>query len=201
MKVSDKILNKAISIKFLHTSFHPIDVFIFRYLYWSEWGGQPKISRISMDGKAETRRVLIDKEIVWPNALTIDYVQEILWWADAKLEKIERSNMDGTNRQVFIERNVGAPYSIAVSTNHVYWSNWNNGRIERVEKDSWGRSRVQSHSFSHYAFAITLIDGKKHQAGMHNALLFFHGVPYMFYLYIRGLETLEKLIQLFLEFN
>ncbi len=119
-----------------------------------------------MDGKPETRRVIIDGEIVWPNALSIDYQKAVLWWADAKLAKIERCNLDGTNRRVLTERNVGAPFSIAVSSQYVYWTNWNNGRIERIAKDSWNKNQIQSHSFSHYPFAITLIDGKKHEAGM-----------------------------------
>ena len=119
-----------------------------------------------MDGKPETRRVIIDGRIVWPNALTIDYPNAILWWADAKLGKIEHCNLDGSNRRIFTERNVGAPFSIAVSSNYVYWSNWNNGRIERVDRDTWSSSRIQSHSFIHYPFAITLIDGKKHEAGV-----------------------------------
>ena len=118
-----------------------------------------------MDGKPETRTVLIDQEIAWPNALAIDYHKSNLWWADAKLGKIERCNLDGTNRRVVTERNVGAPFSIAVSSRYVYWSNWDNARVERIEKDSWNKNQIQSQSFSKYPLAITLIDGKKHEAG------------------------------------
>ena len=120
-----------------------------------------------MDGMPETRRVLIDQEIIWPNALTIDYEKANLWWADAKLGKIERCNLDGTNRRVVTERvSVGAPFSIAVSTQYVYWTNWENSKVERIEKDSWNKNQIQSRRFSKHPLAITLIDGKKHKAGM-----------------------------------
>ena len=119
-----------------------------------------------MDGNAETRTVLVDQEIAWPNALAIDYQKSKLWWADAKLGKIERCNLDGTNRRVLTERNVGAPFSMAVSSQYVYWSNWDNAKIERIGKESWNKNQVQSRSFSKHPLAITLVDGKKHEAGM-----------------------------------
>ena len=136
------------------------------YLYWTEWGSQPRISRISMDGKSETRSVLIDKNIEWPNALAIDYRKGTLWWADAKLGKIERCNLYGTNRRIVTEQNVGSPFSIAVSPQYVYWTNWDNGRIERIEKESWNKNQIQSGSYSSYPLGIALIDGGKHEAGM-----------------------------------
>ena len=118
-----------------------------------------------MDGKPETRSVLIKDDITWPNALTIDYQKSNLWWADAKLGKIERCNLDGTNRRVIAERAVGSPFSIVVTSRYVYWTNWDNARLERIEKDSWNKNQIQSQSFSKHPLAITLIDGQKHQAG------------------------------------
>jgi len=38
-------------------------------MYWSDWGKQAKIERASLDGTQ--RKVLISKDLVWPNGLTL----------------------------------------------------------------------------------------------------------------------------------
>lgn len=67
-----------------------------RYMYWTDWGEIPKIERAGMDGT--NRSMIIDKEIYWPNGLTLDYSQQKLYWADAKHNFIHRSNLDGSSR-------------------------------------------------------------------------------------------------------
>ena len=59
-------------------------------MYWTDWGEVPKIERVGMDGAVDTRAVLIDKDIFWPNGLTLDYQDSRLYWADAKLKSINR---------------------------------------------------------------------------------------------------------------
>ena len=43
---------------------------------------------------------VITTEIKTPNALTIDHRAAKLYWADARLDKIERCEFDGSNRVV-----------------------------------------------------------------------------------------------------
>lgn len=69
---------------------------IFRFMYWTDWGEVPKIERAGMDGSS--RFIIINTEIYWPNGLTLDYQEQKLYWADAKLNFIHKSNLDGTNR-------------------------------------------------------------------------------------------------------
>lgn len=44
------------------------------------------------------RQVIVDGDIYWPNGLTIDLVEQKLYWADAKLSFIHRANLDGSLR-------------------------------------------------------------------------------------------------------
>ncbi len=67
-----------------------------RYMYWTDWGEIPKIERAGMDGT--NRSMIIDKDIYWPNGLTLDYSLEKLYWADAKHNFIHRCNLDGSSR-------------------------------------------------------------------------------------------------------
>ena len=61
-------------------------------MYWSDWGKAAKIERALMDGTQ--RKTIISGGLVWPNGLTIDEVQGVLYWADAKEDKIETSDLE-----------------------------------------------------------------------------------------------------------
>ena len=75
-----------------------------------------------MDGAA--RETLHNKSLVWPNALTLDYDSQILYWADANLDKIESSNVDGSNRKLVTVRGLFHTFGITVFQDRLYWSDW-----------------------------------------------------------------------------
>lgn len=75
-------------------------------MYWSDWSessttrlGGGKIEKAWMNGNG--RSIFVSHNMIWPNGLTIDYVNKALYWCDAFLHRIERINLDGTNRVCF----------------------------------------------------------------------------------------------------
>lgn len=72
-----------------------------RLIYWTDWGKHAKIEVAAMDGSM--RRVLVNDSLTWPNGLALDHEYERLYWADAKTDKIERCNLDGTDRVTMID--------------------------------------------------------------------------------------------------
>lgn len=76
----------------------------FRFVYWSDWGQQPKLERSRYNGT--DRQILIDSEIQWPNGLALDLADRKLYWGDAKKQRIERANLDGSNREVVISTDI-----------------------------------------------------------------------------------------------
>ena len=54
-----------------------------------------------MDGSM--RQTLINSSIGWPNGIAIDFEYQRLYWADAKLDKIEQVNLDGTDRKIIVD--------------------------------------------------------------------------------------------------
>lgn len=62
------------------------------YIYWTEWGGKPRIVRAFMDGT--NCMTLVDK-VGRANDLTIDYADQRLYWTDLDTNMIESSNMLG----------------------------------------------------------------------------------------------------------
>lgn len=69
-------------------------------MFWSDWGSKAGIFRADLDG-ANTKAI-IDSGLEWPNGVTIDLALNRLYWVDAKFDKIESSNIDGSDRKVCI---------------------------------------------------------------------------------------------------
>ena len=105
-------------------------------MYWTDWGSEARIERASMDGT--NRTVLHDTGLVWPNALTIDFHLQTLFWIDGKLGKLESSKVDGTERILLTKIGLGLPFGITLYKNLLYISDWNPPtlRIFQIDKRS-----------------------------------------------------------------
>jgi low-density lipoprotein receptor-related protein 1 (alpha-2-macroglobulin receptor) len=68
-------------------------------VYWTNWDSQkPAIQRSYF--RSIGVESIITTNIRMPNAVTLDHKEIKLYWADARLDKIERAEYDGTNRIV-----------------------------------------------------------------------------------------------------
>ncbi len=75
-----------------------------------------------MDGS--DRQTLHNTSLTWPNALTLDIQTQVLYWADANLDRIESSNTDGTNRQLLTTTGIFHPFAMTSFDGAVYWTDW-----------------------------------------------------------------------------
>lgn len=84
-----------------------------------------------MDGTART--VLVSSEIfwiVWINAVSLDIKNKVLYWCDARLDRIEKIDFQGNNRKVvFLLYNpVGGgffhKFGLAIYDDILYWTDW-----------------------------------------------------------------------------
>ena len=57
------------------------------WLYWTDWGNTPYIGRVGMDGTNAS--AIITTKLEWPNALTIDYTTNKIFFADSHLGFLE----------------------------------------------------------------------------------------------------------------
>lgn len=108
------------------------------YLYWSDWGSSAQILRARMSDGLR-KEVIIKSDLIWPNGIAIDYVDNKIFWVDANKDKLEKSDLDGQSRQVLIDRQrVYHPYSVTVYRNRVYWTDWQQHTIEHSNKYNGG---------------------------------------------------------------
>ncbi|XP_022244841.1 low-density lipoprotein receptor-related protein 4-like isoform X1 [Limulus polyphemus] len=101
------------------------------FLFWSDWGKLPKIERSFLDGSG--RRIIVATHLGWPNGLTIDYGAKQLYWADAQLDRIETSSLNGKNRVVLVQ-DIPHPFGLTQFSSYIYWTDWQSQTIERVDK-------------------------------------------------------------------
>lgn len=70
-----------------------------RDIYWTNWNEQkPSIMKATMSGDNIVE--IINSDIRTPNGIVVDPYPAKLYWCDARLDKIERANLDGSNRKV-----------------------------------------------------------------------------------------------------
>ena len=103
-------------------------------MYWSDWGAMPKIERCGLNGDLKTREVIINTSILWPNALTIDYTIDRIWWADDKMHTIESANFLGRDRRVILRESISHPFALTLFRNYMFWTDREHGSINRANK-------------------------------------------------------------------
>ncbi|KRY17271.1 Very low-density lipoprotein receptor [Trichinella patagoniensis] len=102
-------------------------------MFWTDWGVSPKIESAAMDG---TNRFAIDRDVIWPNGLTLDMLEHRLYWVDAKLKQICSSNYFGQDKKVILNsRNrIYHPFSVSVFEETLYWTDWNSEGVHMANK-------------------------------------------------------------------
>ena len=102
-----------------------------RWLFWTDWGENPKLERMSMDGTAHT--TIISSDIVWPSGLAIDHHTQTLYWCDASLDRLESSDFNGEHRTILMERQfIFYPFGLAYFNSTLYWGDWVVGFLYRL---------------------------------------------------------------------
>lgn len=105
------------------------------YLYFSSWHLQAYIGKLGMDGSNFTRILTWNDSIAWPNALTIDFFTDRLYFADAHLDYIAFSDLEGRHRHYVIRGNkVPHVFALSLFDDYIYWSDWNLKSISRANK-------------------------------------------------------------------
>lgn len=101
-------------------------------MYWTDWGNVARIEKSSMDGR--NRSVIHNTSLTWPNGLALDFQNQVLYWADASLDKIESSNVDGSNRRIITSFTDDLhPFGLALFDGILYFTDWAGSSVRSVD--------------------------------------------------------------------
>lgn len=99
------------------------------FLYWTDWGSPAKIEKGGLNGGDRT--ALVTDNIEWPNGITIDLLNQRLYWVDSKLHTLSSIDMQGGGRRTIIldEHKLAHPLGLTVFEERVYWTDVSNNAI------------------------------------------------------------------------
>ena len=83
-----------------------------------------------LDGS--NRTTLVNTSIGSPNGLTLDYEKEVLYWCDARKDRIESINLNNMTRRVLTTQ-VMHPFAITLYSNFLFWTDWGQRAIKRMD--------------------------------------------------------------------
>ncbi|XP_047035509.1 prolow-density lipoprotein receptor-related protein 1-like [Helicoverpa zea] len=113
-----------------------------RRLYWTNWNeSQPSIQRARASGRQ--LQTLVATHILMPNGLALDHEAKKLYWADARLDKIERMDYDGSRRRVVTRAHTDHPFDLAVAGPWLYWTDWLAHGVFRADKLAGGATPLR----------------------------------------------------------
>ena len=140
-------------------------IVVFRYMYWSDWGNEARIERAGMDGS--NRTILHNTDLIWPNGITIDYENQILYWIDASLDTLEYSNVDGTGRTLLNQGGeIAHPFSITLNDDYLFWTDWQELAIFTTHKNQPNSAITSFYQLTLHPNGIEVVTPDRQRDGM-----------------------------------
>ncbi|KAJ8953257.1 hypothetical protein NQ318_015839 [Aromia moschata] len=104
------------------------------WMFWTDWGSDPKIERSGMDGSH--RQTIVSYDVKWPNGLTLDLVKKKVYWVDAEVKYDIRLRLQRQQPQGYtvIARLARHPFSITTFEDWVYWTDWDKAAVFKANK-------------------------------------------------------------------
>uniref|UniRef100_A0A8C5KSR3 Low-density lipoprotein receptor-related protein 2 n=1 Tax=Jaculus jaculus TaxID=51337 RepID=A0A8C5KSR3_JACJA len=130
------------------------------FMYWTDWGTEAKIERATLGGNF--RVPIVNSSLVWPNGLTLDHETDLLYWADASLQKIERSTLMGLNREVVVS-NAFHSFGLTLYGQYIYWTDIFTKKIYRANKYDGSDQVAITTTFSARPMGISTVTKNEQQ--------------------------------------
>uniref|UniRef100_A0AAQ5Z8A8 EGF-like domain-containing protein n=1 Tax=Amphiprion ocellaris TaxID=80972 RepID=A0AAQ5Z8A8_AMPOC len=99
------------------------------FVYWTDWGNPAKIEKGGLNGVDRT--ALVTDNIEWPNGITLDMLNQRLYWVDSKLHTLSSIDVQGGGRHTLIidEHKLAHPLGLTVFEERVFWTDVSNSAI------------------------------------------------------------------------
>uniref|UniRef100_A0AAR2JKN9 EGF-like domain-containing protein n=1 Tax=Pygocentrus nattereri TaxID=42514 RepID=A0AAR2JKN9_PYGNA len=112
------------------------------WMYWTDWEEDPKeskrgkIEKAWMDGT--NRNILLtSKTVLWPNGLSLDVQQGILYWVDAYYDRIEMVYLNSTERKTVYEgQELSHAFGLCHYKHFLFWNEYRSGSIYKLDQET-----------------------------------------------------------------
>ena len=115
-------------------------------MFWSDWpSGPPVESENTSQGKIESawldgthRSIIVSEHVMWANGLTVDGVENRLYWCDSYLQTIESISLDTFSGRIqhlssaASQSVISRPYGLTFHDRVVFWSEFEKGHIMKL---------------------------------------------------------------------
>ncbi|CAL1546616.1 unnamed protein product [Lymnaea stagnalis] len=124
-------------------------------LFWSDWGERPKIEVADLLG--QNRKTLVERDIVKPRGLTVDYDKDLIYWVDADKSTLEVMQLSGQGRKV-IHREEGTNfYGVALYGDFLFVTEKSRGMLKVFNK----QQTMVSFTLGNKPYDIIMYDGSQ----------------------------------------
>ena len=101
-------------------------------IYWSDMDIKKIMKMEKGGGKPEA---IIESGLSLVEGLAYDWVAKNLYWLDSKLNTIEVSTINGSNRMILVNQNISQPRGLALDpakdSRWLFWTDWGNFYCKR----------------------------------------------------------------------
>ena len=122
-----------------------------------------------MDGS--NRTLIVSQVKKFPNDITLDYKERLIFWVDSESSVIECADFLGGNRRT-IASALSKPFALTQFEDYVYWTDWDTESIERANKTT-GLNRTRIRSGVDFVMDIVVFHTTR-QEGEFPGILHFH---------------------------
>ena len=132
-------------------------------MFWTDWGAYPKIERTTLSGNQ--RLTIISTNLVWPNSIDLDRGNKRIFWADARLDRVESVDYNGSDRKLLL-RGIGLhPFGVALYPPFLFFTDWNSYQGHKVDATT-GKVLASYSTNGGKPMGIVTYDSSRQPSGM-----------------------------------
>lgn len=122
-----------------------ISCLIRRLMFWTAWGNTPKVEKSTLNG---TQRVaMVTSNITWPDGITLDRQNKLVFWVDERTNAVESVDYDGNNRTLLL-RQPGTPFiGVTFILSYLYVIEWGRNWVYKVDASNGSVESILTFGF------------------------------------------------------